>query len=100
VPNSQQAGAFARQAPAGMPNGSGRRAAGRRPAVEPGQDALYDAKVKVVSEYIGHHVKEEEGEIFPRFRKVAAQQDRQLGTRMAARQQALLADLAGSPQLG
>ena len=28
-------------------------------------DDLYDAKVKVLSEYIDHHVKEEEDEMFP-----------------------------------
>ena len=33
----------------------------RTPGVD--QD-LYDAKVKVLGEYIEHHVKEEEGEIF------------------------------------
>ena len=32
-------------------------------------DALYDAKVTVLGEYIDHHVKEEEGEMFPKCRK-------------------------------
>jgi iron-sulfur cluster repair protein YtfE (RIC family) len=37
-------------------------------AMDPGQD-LYDAKVKVLSEMIEHHVKEEEEEMFPKVRK-------------------------------
>lgn len=37
-------------------------------SMEPGDD-LYDAKVKVLSEQIEHHVKEEEEEMFPRARK-------------------------------
>lgn len=32
-------------------------------------DDLYDAKVKVLGEYIDHHVKEEENEMFPLARK-------------------------------
>tara|TARA_R110000787_G_scaffold277923_1_gene387471 strand:- start:482 stop:943 length:462 start_codon:yes stop_codon:yes gene_type:complete len=32
-------------------------------------EELFDAKVKVLSEYIEHHVKEEEGEMFPLFQK-------------------------------
>jgi len=31
-------------------------------------DDLYDAKVKVLSELVGHHVKEEEAEFFPKAR--------------------------------
>ena len=36
--------------------------------MDPGED-LYDAKVKVLSEQIEHHVKEEEDEMFPKVRK-------------------------------
>ncbi len=31
-------------------------------------DDMFDAKVKVLGEYIDHHVKEEKGEIFPKAR--------------------------------
>jgi hypothetical protein len=34
----------------------------------PGDDH-YDAKITVLGEYINHHVKEEEGEMFPKARK-------------------------------
>lgn len=37
-------------------------------AMQPG-DELYDAKVTVLGEYIEHHVKEEEKEMFPKVRK-------------------------------
>ncbi|MGK5067696.1 hemerythrin domain-containing protein [Janthinobacterium sp. RT4P48] len=52
-------------------------------AMAPGED-LYDAKVKVLSEQIEHHVSEEEGDIFPRARE--AQLDLQaLSSQIAAR---------------
>ncbi len=35
---------------------------------QPG-DELYDAKVKVLGEYVRHHVEEEEGELFPQLRE-------------------------------
>jgi hemerythrin superfamily protein len=37
-------------------------------SMEPGEE-LYDAKVKVLGEYVNHHVKEEEEELFPKVRK-------------------------------
>ena len=40
---------------------------GRLEAAPP-SDPLYDAGVKVLSEYVKHHVKEEESELFPKVR--------------------------------
>lgn len=35
-----------------------------------GGDALFDAKMKVLKEQIEHHVEEEEGELFPKVRRL------------------------------
>jgi hemerythrin superfamily protein len=49
-------------------------------------DDLYDAKVKVLSELIDHHVKEEESEMFPKARKAKLDLD-ELGAAIAARKE-------------
>ena len=51
---------------------------------------LYDAKVKVLGEYIAHHVREEETEFFPKLRKTALDLDA-LGDQMAALRKQLMA---------
>ena len=51
---------------------------------------LYDAKVKVLGEYIDHHVKEEESEFFPKLRKTSLDLDA-MGEQLAARRNQLMA---------
>lgn len=51
---------------------------------------VYDATVKVLSEHVTHHVKEEQTEMFPKA-KASALDLAALGVRMAARRDALLA---------
>jgi hemerythrin superfamily protein len=57
--------------------------------MDPGED-LYDAKVKVLSEQIDHHVGEEEDEMFPKVRKTKVDLVA-LGQRMAERKEELMA---------
>ena len=47
-------------------------------------DDLFDAKVTVLGEYIKHHVKEEQEELFPKCRK-ARMDLKAIGAAMAAR---------------
>ena len=52
-------------------------------------DDLYDAKVSVLGEQIDHHVKEEEGEMFPKAKKAKVDTDA-LGATMLRRKIALM----------
>jgi hemerythrin superfamily protein len=55
-------------------------------------DELYDAKVKVLGEYIRHHVKEEEGEMFPKLKKSDVDLAG-LGEELSERKQELMAEV-------
>jgi len=64
-------------------------------AMEPG-DEFYDAKVKVLGEYVKHHVKEEEqpGGIFAQAKKGDEDLDA-MGERLKARKEELMAEMGG-----
>ena len=55
---------------------------------------MYDAKVKVMGEFVKHHVKEEEKEMFPKVRKTDLDL-KALGDKMATRKEELMATMPG-----
>lgn len=60
--------------------------------VEPDGE-MFDAKIKVLCEYVEHHVKEEQNEMFPKA-KATTLDMMALGDKIAARKQALIAEKA------
>jgi hemerythrin superfamily protein len=59
-------------------------------------DDLYDAKVKVLGEYIDHHVKEEESEMFPKVRKTELDL-KSLGESLMQRKEELMGEAQSAP---
>jgi len=55
-------------------------------------DDYYDAKVKVLGEYIDHHVKEEQDSLFPAVKK-AGMDTKAIGERLFARKDELMAEI-------
>jgi hemerythrin superfamily protein len=60
-------------------------------------DEVFNAKVKVLSEYIKHHVQEEENEIFPEVRDQQEELD-EIGQEIAARKGELMEEMGLSEE--
>lgn len=64
-------------------------------------DETYDMKIKVLKEDVEHHVKDEEGEMFPDARRFLGESRlAELGAHLEARKQQLENDLISEPVVG
>jgi hypothetical protein len=61
-------------------------------------DELYDARVSVLCEYVKHHVKEEQNELFPMVRKAKDLDLHELAERLMTRKQELMREHGMSGQ--
>lgn len=59
-----------------------------------GVDDMFDAKVKVLGEYIDHHVKEERNELFPKARAARKLDLIAMRDELAARKEELMAEMS------
>ena len=60
----------------------------------PDDDELFEARVKVLGEYVKHHVKEEENHLFPKIRKSDMDLE-EVGAQLSARKKELMRTLKG-----
>src|SRR4051812_16588669 len=60
-------------------------------------DDMFDAKVKVLGEYIDHHVKEERNEMFPKARAARGLDLVAMREQLMARKEELMGELMGEP---
>ena len=65
-----------------------------------GNDEMADAKFAVLGEYVKHHIKEEQNEMFPQIKKAKGLDLEQLGEQMMQRKQELMAEMGISPEEG
>jgi hemerythrin-like domain-containing protein len=64
-----------------------------------GNGEMWEAKVKVLGEYIKHHVKEEQNELFPQVRKTKLD-TKALGEQLQARKMELMGETGGGTRGG